>query len=121
MHRNTAPAMGPPPIHLVGKTSSGGSNPSLAAKEHTIMRYVAAVLLFATIAVGQNSTSTTQTNCTLNGNMANCTSNTQTQVQPQQSNAQSAQQMHDGMEALGTALGTSVAYHKANKWVKKYC
>jgi len=85
------------------------------------MRYVATVLLFATIAVGQNSTSTTQTNCTLNGNMANCTSNTQTQVQPQQSNAQSAQQMHDGMEALGTALGTSVAYHKANKWVKKYC
>jgi len=81
------------------------------------MRYATTVLLFAAIAVGQNSTSTTQTNCTLNGNMADCTSNTQTQAQPQQSSTQSAQQFHQGMQALGTGI----AYHKANSWVKKYC
>jgi hypothetical protein len=81
------------------------------------LKFLLVFVLLAAGAVGQNSTSTTQTNCTLNGNMADCTSNTQTQAQPQHTSAQSAQQMHQGMQALGTGI----AYHKANNWVKKYC
>jgi hypothetical protein len=68
-------------------------------------------------AVGQNSTSTTQTDCTLFGNTANCTSTTQTQQQP---SAQSEQGYKTG-QAVGTALGQAIAYHRAKHAIKRYC
>jgi hypothetical protein len=70
-------------------------------------------------------TTTTDTNCTMNGNTANCTStSTDDSAQRQAQAAAQAEKDRQG-EALGNSMGTAlgrgiIAMHEAHQ-VKKYC
>jgi hypothetical protein len=85
---------------------------------------VAMIAFFVAGATGQNSTSTTQTDCSLHGNTADCTSTTQTQTYPPPQPRQSTQAYQNGYitgQAIGNSMAKSIAVHRANNWVKKYC
>jgi hypothetical protein len=84
------------------------------------MKYALAmfVLLTAGSAFGQQST--TDTNCNVNGQQINCTSNT---TSTGSTDAQMAEQQRETNEsikaagnALGTAIGNTVLKHRVNKW-----
>jgi hypothetical protein len=76
------------------------------------MKITVVLLALCVGMVAQSSTSTTQTDCTVNGSTANCTSTTQTTQQPD---------MFRAGQAIGQPLGQAIAYRRAKHWVKKYC
>ena len=75
-------------------------------------------VLCVSIALAQNST--TNTTCQLNGNTANCTSTTQ-QVPQATTPSQSLEQGYRVGQEMGRPIGQAIAYHRANRWVKKFC
>lgn len=84
------------------------------------MKHVLAtlVLLTAVSAFGQQST--TDTNCNINGQQINCTSNS---TSTGSTDAQRAEQQRETNEsikaagnALGAAIGNTVLKHRVNKW-----
>jgi hypothetical protein len=82
-----------------------------------VVRLTFVLLWAATGAIGQDSTSNTQTHCTLNGDYADCRSTTHT-------NSSSSHPFQDGYAAgqmMGAPLARAIANHRANKWAKKYC
>jgi hypothetical protein len=79
------------------------------------VRMAATLLLFAFLAVGTNAQSTTDTNCTQNGQQINCTSNTTTPPDNSAAQAQQQQQANETGKAVGSAIGGVIAAHKAEK------
>jgi hypothetical protein len=77
------------------------------------MKSAAIVLLFATMAVGQNSS--TQTNCMVNSNTPSCTT-----VQQQTQRPDTVQLYEQGFQ-VGQVIDNAVAKRRANHWIKKYC
>jgi len=75
-------------------------------------------ILCVSITVAQNSA--TNTNCQINGNTANCTSTTQHAPQAA-TPSQSLEQGYRVGRDMGQPLGQAIAYHRANRWVKKFC
>ena len=73
------------------------------------------VLILWGSAYGQE---TTNTNCTLSGNTANCTSNTTDYGAQQQRSFEEGQQVGS---ALGEGIGLAMQRHSFSKGVKKYC
>ncbi|MHB1937762.1 MAG: hypothetical protein ACYCOR_14405 [Acidobacteriaceae bacterium] len=73
------------------------------------------LLLFAGNAHGQQ---TTNTDCTLSGNTANCTSNTTDYGAQQQQAYETGQQVGN---AIGQGLASAMQHHAFSKGVKKYC
>lgn len=88
------------------------------------MKYILAILVLLTAgsaAFGQQ-TSTTDTNCNVNGQQINCTSNTNS-TSPDSTDAQRAEQQRELNEnskaagaALGSAIGNVILKHRVNKW-----
>ncbi len=86
---------------------------------HIAVHVALGFLLLAGNAHGQT---TTNTNCTLSGNTANCTSNT-TDYGAQQ------QRAYENGQAIGQAIGAPIGQaiyaarvrHAEKKWVRKYC
>jgi hypothetical protein len=70
-------------------------------------------------------TTTTNTDCSLNGNMANCTStSTSDAAQIAQQQAQQAErdkQLNDAGSAIGVGISNAILRHKVKKGVEKYC
>jgi hypothetical protein len=87
------------------------------------------VLSFALRHIARAQTSTTDTNCTIYSNTANCTSTTtDDSAQRAQQAAQQAErdrQNYETGQKIGAALGQSIAVatqaHAFNKGVRKYC
>lgn len=73
------------------------------------------VLLLTGNAHGQQ---TTNTNCTLSGNTANCTSNTTDYGAQQQQAYEAGQQVGN---ALGTGIANVIQAHSFSKGLRKYC
>lgn len=85
---------------------------------HVVIRsatVILSVLILAGSAYGQE---TTNTNCTLSGNNANCTSNTTDYGAQQQRSFEEGQQVGS---ALGEGIGLAMQRHSFSKGVKKYC
>jgi hypothetical protein len=72
-------------------------------------------LLLAAHAIAQQTT-TTDTNCRLNGNTADCTSTSNTIDNGAQQRAN-----QEAASALGRGLGLALAAHSNNRKIKKYC
>jgi hypothetical protein len=89
------------------------------------MKYALGILILLTAgsAFGQQ-TSTTDTNCNVNGQQVNCTSNTtSTGSTTDSTDAQRAEQQREMNEnskaagaALGSAIGNVILKHRVNKW-----
>jgi hypothetical protein len=89
------------------------------------MKYILAILVLLTAgssAFGQQ-TSTTDTNCNVNGQQINCTSNTNSTPSTDSTDAQRAEQQREMNEntkamgnALGSAIGNVILKHRVNKW-----
>jgi hypothetical protein len=80
---------------------------------------IGVLLLFAPVIRGQQTT-TTNTNCNVYGNNANCTSTSSTT-----DNAAQQQQAYEAGQKVGDAIGGGIALamqsHSKNSWVKKFC
>jgi hypothetical protein len=76
---------------------------------------LAGVLILAGNGYGQE---TTNTNCTLSGNTANCTSNTTDYGAEQQRSFEEGQQVGS---ALGQGIGLAMQRHSFTKGITKYC
>jgi hypothetical protein len=74
------------------------------------------ILLFSSQVI--HSQQTTTTNCNLNGNTANCTSDTTDYGAQQQRAYEQGQQVGN---ALGQGIAAAMQAHSQDKWVKKYC
>jgi hypothetical protein len=61
---------------------------------------------------------TTNTNCTVYGNSANCTSTTTDNTAQQQRAYEAGQEIGN---ALGTAIAAGINSHAQTKWVRNYC
>jgi hypothetical protein len=84
-----------------------------------------AVLSFALRYSLHGQTTTTNTDCNLNGNTANCTStSTSDAAQIAQQQAQQAErdkQLSEAGQNLGNALGTAINNARIRKGIRKYC
>ena len=83
------------------------------------------VLSFVLSRAMHGQTTTTNTDCTLNGNTANCTStSTSDAAQIAQQQAQQAErdkQLNEMGQNLGNALGTAINNGRIRKGIRKYC
>ncbi|MGA9389381.1 MAG: hypothetical protein WBV69_02945 [Candidatus Sulfotelmatobacter sp.] len=83
------------------------------------------VLSFVLCQSMQGQTTTTNTDCSLNGNTANCTStSTSDAAQIAQQQAQQAErdkQLNDMGNAIGVGISNAMLRHKIKKGVEKYC
>jgi hypothetical protein len=85
---------------------------------HVVVRtatVLVGVLILAGSAYGQE---TTNTNCTLSGNTANCTSNTTDYGAQQQRSYEEGQEVGS---ALGQGIGLAMQRHSFSKGLNKYC
>lgn len=73
------------------------------------------ILALTTFACGQQ---TTNTNCSVNGNNANCTSTTTDSAAQQRQATEAGRQVGTG---VGNVIAIMVSNHTRNKWVKNYC
>jgi hypothetical protein len=82
------------------------------------MKNATIVLLFAAIAVGQDSTppANCMLNPTVNTNTANCTN----AIQQQPQRPDTVQLYQQGYQ-VGQVIGSALANRRANRWIKKYC
>jgi hypothetical protein len=81
-----------------------------------VNRAILGTLLFVVPAMyGQQ---TTNTNCSVNGNTANCTSTTTDTGAQQQRAYEAGQQIGN---ALGSGIALAMQSHSKSSWVKKFC
>ena len=74
------------------------------------------------LAVNAHGQQTTNTNCTLSGNTANCTSNTTDYGAQQQRANEEGQQVGQAIGApIGQAIYAARVRHAEKKWIKKHC
>jgi hypothetical protein len=86
---------------------------------------VAAVLHTVTSRPVQGQTTTTNTDCTINGNTANCTSTSTSDAariaQQQVQQAERDRQFNEMGSAIGARIGNAMLRHKVRKGVETYC
>lgn len=80
---------------------------------------VLALLLCALPVFGQQST--TDTNCNVNGQQVNCTSNTTTTGSTDAQRAEQQREMNEAGKAAGAALGSAIGNKILKKRVNKWC
>jgi hypothetical protein len=89
------------------------------------MRHLSWILTVALISVSAAAQQTTDTNCTVNGNTANCTSTTTDRAAQQRQAYEEGQQAGAALGHILGALGRGVSgviqSHANAKWVTNYC
>lgn len=80
--------------------------------------FITIAIFLALPAFGQQST--TNTNCNVNGQQVNCTSNTTSTTSTDATNAEQQREMNEAGKAIGnaagSAIGNKILKHRVNKW-----
>jgi hypothetical protein len=84
------------------------------------MKCVLAILVLLTAGSAFGQQSTTDTNCNVNGQQVNCTSNTTSTGSTDAQRAEQQREMNESSKAagaaLGSAIGNTILKHRVNKW-----
>jgi hypothetical protein len=84
------------------------------------MKYALSILILLTAGSAFGQQSTTDTNCNVNGQQINCTSNTTSAGSTDAQNAEQQRETNESIKAvsnaIGSAIGNAVLKHRVNKW-----
>ena len=84
------------------------------------MKYALSILILLTAGSAFGQQSTTDTNCNVNGQQINCTSNTTSTGSTDAQNAEQQRETNESIKAvsnaIGSAIGNAVLKRRVNKW-----